>query len=277
MLTMFRWIALIAAVIFVMSLAGAILSSQNHASPSDPSATEKSQKEDGPKKQEVALFDRWFPDSTSVFNLFLVIFTGVLAFGGLYQLGLLVRAERLATITAQAAKNSADTGRHALLDTQRPFVFVGTFQVEVVNTEVFILARFDNSGVTPAVKVRNYVSWKASADAPPGDYNWPDIGKDGKPLSGPGEGVTSFIGPKDTMFSETLKIPMSTMEAIRLGQARLFVWGWIEYDDMFDGTPRHRTEFCNEMVATNLKNFVDEGKHAIAASFARYGEHNRAN
>ncbi len=24
----------------------------------------------------------------------------------------------------------------------------------------------------------------------------------------------------------------------------MFIWGWADYDDVFAGTPRHRTEFC---------------------------------
>ena len=31
---------------------------------------------------------------------------------------------------------------------------------------------------------------------------------------------------------------------------RWYVWGWAEYDDVFSGTSRHRTEFCFEVKAT---------------------------
>jgi hypothetical protein len=34
------------------------------------------------------------------------------------------------------------------------------------------------------------------------------------------------------------------MEAIRDGSQSLYLWGWAEYDDVFPGTPRRRTEFC---------------------------------
>ena len=31
----------------------------------------------------------------------------------------------------------------------------------------------------------------------------------------------------------------------------MFVWGWITYDDIFKNTPRHLSEFCDEI--TNIK------------------------
>jgi hypothetical protein len=39
---------------------------------------------------------------------------------------------------------------------------------------------------------------------------------------------------------------MEELEAIIAGTQHLYVWGWAEYDDVFEGTPRHRTEFCHK-------------------------------
>src|SRR4051812_45052419 len=119
---MFRWAALIAAVVFVVAIAGWILSSQKPIEPSQPQTTEDNHKEPNAKKNEIALFDRWFPDSTAVFNLCLMIFTGVLAFGGLIQLNLLTRAERIAAETAQAAKDSAEVANKTLVAANRPWI-----------------------------------------------------------------------------------------------------------------------------------------------------------
>jgi len=74
----------------------------------------------------------------------------------------------------------------------------------------------------------------------------------GNPLPGHGEGITFFIGPKATKFSTTLKIPTTLVEQVGDGKARLFVWGRAEYNDVFENTPPHHTEFCNEVVITNI-------------------------
>jgi hypothetical protein len=119
---MFRWIALIAAVVFVLALAGTILSSQKTAAPSEQPTAEKTENGDGAKKNEVTLFDRWFPDSTAIFNLFLMVFTGVLAFGGLYQLNFLNRAEQIAARNAKSAEIAANVARDTLIAGQRAWI-----------------------------------------------------------------------------------------------------------------------------------------------------------
>jgi len=110
---MFHWIALISAIALIVAVAGAIVSSQQPVMPSQQQAPEKDHTEQANEKKEKALWDRWFPDSISVYTLFLVVFTGVLAFGGLIQLNLLNRAERIATNTAQASQKSADAANKA--------------------------------------------------------------------------------------------------------------------------------------------------------------------
>ena len=121
---MFRWIALASAVVCILALTGAILSSQQSIMPGDQIAEQKSEQTSAPKENKITLFDRWFPDSTTVFNLFLMIFTGILAFGGLYQLRLLTRAEIIAANTAQSAKVSAEAAKSALIAANRPWVKV---------------------------------------------------------------------------------------------------------------------------------------------------------
>src|SRR6202011_1536209 len=57
---------------------------------------------------------------------------------------------------------------------------------------------------------------------------------------------------KTWYYTAPLDIPM---DRIKAGTDRIFIWGWMEYDDTLKGTlgtPRHRTEFCNELVVLNL-------------------------
>jgi hypothetical protein len=77
------------------------------------------------------------------------------------------------------------------------------------------------------------------------------------------------------MFGNTLIVPIPTMEEARAGRLRLFMWGWAEYDDMFSHDKTHRSEFCREMVITDV---TREGGETIsvAAIFRVYGKYNSA-
>jgi hypothetical protein len=79
------------------------------------------------------LLERWFPDSISVYTLFLVIFTGALAFGAIYQLKLLVRAERIAAETAIATKDAANAATKAAGIAERAFKAAERANISVGN------------------------------------------------------------------------------------------------------------------------------------------------
>ncbi len=88
-MAMWRWIALAAAIVLICAMAGEIIS-QPPSQPADQQITQQ------PEGHLVALWDKWFPDAISVYTLFLVAFTALLAFGGIIQLKFLSRAEMLA-------------------------------------------------------------------------------------------------------------------------------------------------------------------------------------
>ena len=100
---MFRWVALIAGIVFVVAVAGAIIHRAHPMSQLQQQATEKDKTEHPAKKNDVTLWNRWSPDSISL-TLFLVLFTAILAFGGIIQLKLLNRAERISATAAKAAQ-----------------------------------------------------------------------------------------------------------------------------------------------------------------------------
>jgi hypothetical protein len=111
---MFRWLALASVVIFVVALAGAIVSTQRSAETSQQQPADHDQQKQPNQKENKTLWDRCFPDSISVYTLFLVVFSAVLAFAGIIQLNFLNRAEGIALVTAQAAKDSADAAQKAI-------------------------------------------------------------------------------------------------------------------------------------------------------------------
>jgi len=62
------------------------------------------------------------------YNLWLMIFTGLLAAVGIIQIGFLISSDQTATETAKAAKESADVARSTLIAANRPWV---TLNVEI--------------------------------------------------------------------------------------------------------------------------------------------------
>ena len=162
--------------------------------------------------------------------------------------------------------------KEALTITQRAFVFISLFETHVLNDTLVVMPKWENSGSTPTKTMRNYANWKVFEGEPPPTYNFPDYDVKGNELTSPGDGPEIFIGPKATLYSETLKIPIPVLEQVRSGQRRLFVWGWANYVDVFCGD--HRTEFCNELVVTSLG---QQGNQVSAAvSFGLYRRHNSA-
>jgi hypothetical protein len=152
---MYRWTALIAAVVCVVAFAGVVVSSRSPTEPNQlHSAENKAEHND--KKGEKTLWDTWFPDSISVYTLFLVVFTALLAFVGFIQLNALDRAERIATATAQAAKDSADVAKQTLIVSSRPWltmepVFASDLTISPMGVmKVSVALKLKNVGKSPA-------------------------------------------------------------------------------------------------------------------------------
>lgn len=232
---MFRWAALIAAIIFVLAIAGAILSSQKSAEPGRSLAAENNHKAPGPKEKELALFDRWFPDSTAVFNLFLMIFTGVLAFGGLIQLNLLTRAERIATETAQAAKDSAEATKKAveLSDRNsehqlRAYVFLVGGSVILDGNKLSAVIDLKNTGQTPAYDFIVRTRLQTTEPGKPIEIT---------PLDKTAETFPAIVAPGGVVNPRSdLVIPPENTAAIpafKEGRSIIYYIGEAEYRDAF--------------------------------------------
>jgi hypothetical protein len=99
-----------------------------------------------------------------------------------------------------------------------------------------------NWGQTPTVFGRanvNYAFVDGNGEEPLSS-DFPDYGDAGDILVAPGA----------TMNAHPFRIDIN--QAVRLFErrARAFGWGSIDYNDVFDGTERHRFEFCFEIIAT---------------------------
>lgn len=149
----------------------------------------------------------------------------------------------------------------ATILSQRAFVFFKRINVVQIPggrgdvNNLRITADLENSGETGTKYLMNNINWK---DFPPGgspeDLNFSDISH--KKLT------YAFIGPKATINSPHIDIPITMLEKVGLGQIRLYVWGWVEYNDIFFKKIRHRTEFCHEIAYhKGLVAFIGHSKH----------------
>ena len=65
------------------------------------------------------------------------------------------------------------------------------------------------------------------------------------------------------------EIPVEILDKIRSGRAHVYIWGWTDYNDIFQRTRRHRTEICFEIIVHG-----DVRTETCQFSFAQQGRHN---
>jgi hypothetical protein len=219
-------------------------SAEQKASPPQPiivhvepaKKTEAETEEDRRERKEKADLDRRLVDLTAELSIYA---------GGLYSATVILAIATVALVIAtiglvvMAILQSRD-----IRTTQRAFVFVKKFNLDVITVADepgwWVSVEWENSGSTPTREFFNRINVKTFVEEPGSDYTFPD-----QPS---GDAIRGMIGPKAIEHSAIAKIPFSVIEGVRTKQRRLFVWGWAEYDDIFDGAPAHRIEFCDELT-----------------------------
>jgi hypothetical protein len=98
-----------------------------------------------------------------------------------------------------------------------------------------------NGGQTPAINVVTNVSCCRLTKPLPDDFAFPNA-----PEFGHG-----IVGPDSELH--TLNVEIRANEFERVDEHEWYLWGWIEYDDIFSRTRRHRTEFCFEIDRSRLQ------------------------
>ena len=191
---------------------------------------------------------------------------GLLGFGGL------VATVIFTALTAKAASESANVAKEALTKLERAFVLInavvkdGASRIDGVDSMAFKV-ELENSGASPTQHLRQCINFK--------EFFPSELGKNGRlPQAFPfGDGESAeesraVIGPKGKIRSGALHIPFDMLERMSKGQSRGYLWGWVEYDDIFDGAPRHRTEYCYYTAR------VTPPVSDVKIEWAAYREHN---
>jgi hypothetical protein len=202
------------------------------------------------KKSADAWLVRW---TASLFfaTIGLILATGVLGYFAFRQMRDMKASILAAERSAKAASDQVSLTRQAMIHTQRAFVFVKEIADSAVTANLGvrlsgpatertigwrISIRWENSGETPTKHMLTYVSGKTFDELLPEDFSFDDI---------PGQKSTpTVLGPKAGIAMGDAIIPLEIMTKIHAGTTHFYVWGWADYDDVFDGTDRHRTEFC---------------------------------
>jgi hypothetical protein len=196
-------------------------------------------------------------DGQSTTDWWMVIPTWLLSF---FTLGLFIYTARLWKATGELVQES----RSSLQSTQRAFVFIKI--LEVLNLpdtkKLIIIPQWENSGDTPTKNMLNHVNWALFEKDLPTDFDFPDLAGE--------ERTPALIGPHAIQYASPLEIDAQHIDAAIAGTGHLYIWGWAEYDDVFPGTSRHRTEFCNEVLISRVS-----GKE-FSIRFRLHRKHNGA-
>jgi hypothetical protein len=240
---MFRWIALASAVVFVVAFVGVIVSGSSMP-PSQQIQSAENKGEHRNKEGNKTLWDTWFPDSLSLYTLALVVFTAVLAFGGLYQLRALERAELISAEAANAAKDSADAAKKAVelsdktAERQlRAYIYIDEAHMVSHGDNEFWRAQvvFKNFGQTPAYGVVTPTDFYRSVSSTTYDFQEPPADLSLTPNDwGPGQKISVFA-KSDQAFTK------EEADRFRNESWVIFIQGVIKYKDAF-GNER-RTNF----------------------------------
>ncbi len=202
--------------------------------------------------------------------VFIAIFTVVLAWktSGLYEAtrGLqtfakiqsedmkssIDQARRAATameIAAQSSEGSLEVAKSSLRDTERAFVYLKKFNMQLDRPlqpatyggqvlgpvhSLSLAPIWANSGKTPARRLLCNFGIEFRAGDKADKYDFFDKGPP----------IRAVLGPSAELFTPPQSIDSDAFGKLQRREQSMFIWGWADYDDIFAGTSRHRTEFC---------------------------------
>lgn len=148
------------------------------------------------------------------------------------------------------------------MHSQRAFVFADGVKADnVTSADLKLRIYWKNTGDTPPKNLILHANFGLFSSGMPDDFNFPDYGHQRR--------IPTLLGPHSELTSTPLLIPLPHIDEVIRGNTHLFTWGWAEYNDIFEGTSRHRTEFCYQVNFE--KDPIEETKlHVIYSSHYRH-------
>jgi hypothetical protein len=166
---------------------------------------------------------------------------GVITAGATLFIGFFTLVLGVATVYLwDAGERQLAQSRESMQRQLRAYVTVENAKIEPIPASDMdgiararISVSLKNSGATPTRHMVACTSWKLFDQEIPEGYDFPDIEPEERML----------IPPNDSVGGWVFVIPQSDVEKVVKESGYLYVWGWVDYNDVFDGTPRHTTEY----------------------------------
>jgi hypothetical protein len=151
----------------------------------------------------------------------------------------------IAIFTVVLARVARVAGRN-FREVERAFIFVEQFIVTPVFNDRYIRAWkivpvFKNSGTTPSKNALLCMGVEQTASANELPDNFPFEANASHKI------MPISIGPGAQLHGPAIEYQVVDLEYIRTIQNHQYIWGWVDYDDVFRRTTRHRSEFCFEV------------------------------
>ena len=173
---------------------------------------------------------------------------------------------------AEAAKASAKVAETSMVTLNRALMVGTKIDVNVIVRSTTIIGYqmvviFTNTGHTPAKNVQTNSNIVVFDERVPDNFQYAD-----RITAAPGYGV---VGP-NVPITFPLGIALQDIHDIQNKTRIGLVYGWTEYDDIFEGTARRRTEFCLQIeVASGVLHVIPQQRGGPSAlGFVVYGPYN---
>jgi hypothetical protein len=169
--------------------------------------------------------------------------------------------------SSAAARKGVELMQRALVVTQRATVIAGEPKAVWLRDAggrlvgCRLLVTWHNVGNTPTRDMVAAVAGQASEKPPSQASALPDANVRRQP---------AIVGPNAVVNSAYVNLPIGLVGDILHHRAYYLFAGWAEYNDVFDGTPRHRVEFCYWLELDG-----DLEAQRLEARFHVHGRHNR--
>ncbi|OWW19176.1 hypothetical protein [Noviherbaspirillum denitrificans] len=207
-------------------------------------------------------------------DVLLAIFAGMLVLLGRDLARRTRDAATVARDSAAVAEKSARVAEDALIAGQRAFMFIReikTYLHQDPDTGGFhwtIHPIWANSGNTPTRGLAINTTYRL-LDAPlPKDFEFP-ASQDAP--------VPTIAGPRSMVEAVSGSISADDLAAVKEGRKFFYIWGWAEYHDIFEGTKKRVTRFCNQLIEIDGNPASPVDAHApLQMMFGFHAENNYA-
>jgi hypothetical protein len=175
----------------------------------------------------------------------LAVFTALLFFAAIWQGYQLKLTVRHTSDSVELSRNSFIIENRAYI-TPIEFTFGKGADIHSGRVIKWLFhPQWRNTGQTPAIRVRHLTNAKVFLKSGmPDDFDFPDNQRIGANMN-----FGKVIGPSFTFVGPHVEIDAVVLrDLMKSKQYRMFIWGWVEYRDVFPGTPIRRTEWCSELI-----------------------------